>query len=224
MSTAIFRVHDANGVGVGLLRLVPYVAPVLPQELVGRCRKEVVSLADLEFDAIEIVVGRFAGQHVALLTHEEFADIPELIPGDRVHLLGRAGQFVLVLRHEILLLRLVAENILAIVGDDEVRHLREAVELVGFVRIRRIGRFHRRVQILEHRLQGGIGIDILIDLEVVATLDEGAEPLAVGHRHIVLLLAGGQRGIEAGIVVRPWNEIEIELYIVARGRLILFVE
>ena len=45
------------------------------------------------------------------------------------------------------------------------------------------------MQILEHSLQVGIGVHVFVDVEVVTALDEGAEPLAVGDRHIVFLFA-----------------------------------
>ena len=38
----------------------------------------------------------------------------------------------------------------------------------------------------------GVGVDELVDLHVVAALDERAEPLAVGDHHLVLLLARGE--------------------------------
>jgi hypothetical protein len=41
----------------------------------------------------------------------------------------------------------------------------------------------------KRRLEFRVGIDQIIELAIIATLDEGAEPLRVGHRHIVFLLA-----------------------------------
>ena len=138
-------------------------------------------------DAVEIVVERLAGELLALLAHEELADFLERIPVDIVHLLGRAGQFLIVLCLEILLLFVVADDVLAIVVDQNVRHLREAVIVLRLVGIGRIGLQWRRMHVGQCRLEVRIGVDQIVDLAVVAALDEGAEPLRVRHRHIVFL-------------------------------------
>ncbi len=80
------------------------------------------------------------------------------------------------------------------------------------------------MHVRQRRLEFRIGVDQVVDLAVIAALDEGAEPLRVRHRHVVLLLARGERGIEAGVIVRPRNEIDVELHLVARRRLVVLVE
>ena len=171
---------------VGLFGLVPNVPAILPQELIDGGCKEVVALADLKLDAEEIVVERLVHKHVAILALEELTEISVVTPSYFIHFLWRARQLVLVLFHKILLLGRVAEDVLAVVIDDEVRHLREAVELVGLVRIGRIRRLDRGMEVFEHLLQTGVRVDILVDIEIVTALDEGPEPLAVRDRHIVI--------------------------------------
>ena len=130
------RVHDAFSLALGRLGFIPGVAAHLPDEAVDLHGREVVALAGLIGDSVEIVLGRLAGEHVALLAHEEFADIAEVVPGHGVELFARAGQLLVVLGLEVLLLFLVAEDVLAAVVHQHVGELREAVVVLRLVRDR----------------------------------------------------------------------------------------
>ena len=96
---------------------------------------EVITFANLEGDAIEIIVCRFAGQHLALLPHEEFADVTEQIPINIVHFFACAGKFFVVFGLEILLLVVIAEDVLAGIAHEDVRELRKAIIVWCAVRI-----------------------------------------------------------------------------------------
>src|SRR5215207_8370505 len=96
---------------LGLLGLVPDVAAILPDEAVDLHGIHVVSLTGLIGDAIEIIVERLAGELVALLAHEELADLLERVPVDIVLLFRRAWQLLIILRLEILLLFLIAHDV-----------------------------------------------------------------------------------------------------------------
>ncbi len=90
---------------------------------------------------------------------------------------------------------------------------------IGGVGIQRI-----RVNLHERLLEVGIGVEQIIDLAEITALDEGAEPLRVRHDEVVLLFARGQRGVDAGVEIRPWNEVNFKLYGVAALRLVLLVK
>ena len=76
----------------------------------------------------------------------------------------------------------------------------------------------------DDRLQFRIGVDILIELEVVPAFDEVAQPLAVGDDHLIFLLARGERGGDALIEAAPGNEVDDQLHIVAGLRFVGPVE
>ena len=86
--------------GLWRLGLVPDVSAVLPDEAVHLHGREVVRLAGLERDSVEVVIQGLAGELFALLALEELAEILELLPVDVVHLLAGAGQLVAELRLE----------------------------------------------------------------------------------------------------------------------------
>src|SRR5687767_11048527 len=124
---------------LGRLGFVPDIAAILPDEAVDLHGIHVVGLAGLIGDSIEIVIERLAGEHVALLAHEKLAHLLPRVPIGIVHLFGRAGQLLIVLRLEVFLFFLVAKNVGAKVRNENVRHLREAVIVLGLVGISRIG-------------------------------------------------------------------------------------
>ena len=107
------RVHNTFSLAFWRLGFIPGIAAHLPDEAVDLHRREVVALAGLEGDAVEIVLGWRACEHVALLPLEEFADIPEVVPGHGVELFAGARQLLVVLGLEVLLLFFVADDILA---------------------------------------------------------------------------------------------------------------
>src|SRR5437667_5784938 len=120
-------VDDSDRVGAGHSRLVPDVGAVLPDEAVDLHGREVVTLPGLVGDPVEIVGERLTGQLVARLPPVELADVAHHRPVGVVHLLGCAGQLVAVPGPERPLLRGVAEDVLSVVDDQKVRHLREPV-------------------------------------------------------------------------------------------------
>ena len=73
----LLGVHDAFGMSGRSLGFIPDAAAMLPDERVDRARREVVALAGLIGDAVEIVVEHLAGELVALLALEELADMLE---------------------------------------------------------------------------------------------------------------------------------------------------
>ena len=73
------------------------------------------------------------------------------------------------------MLVLVADDVSAIVVDQNIRHLREAVIVLGLVRIGRVGLQQVRVHVRQRCLEARVGVDQVVDLAVVAGLDEGAE-------------------------------------------------
>ena len=77
---------------------------------------------------------------------------------------------------------------------------------------------------LERRHEFRIGIQKIVDLAEIAAFNESAEPLRVRHDEVVLLLARSQRRVDAGVEVRPRNEVDFELHGVAALRLVLLVE
>jgi hypothetical protein len=164
----------------------------LPDQAVDLHRREVVALARLEGDSVEVVLRRLAGQHLALLAAEELADILEVVPGHGIELFARAGQLLAVFGLEVLLLLLVADDVLAREVHQHVGELREAVVVLRLVRVGRIGVQRIRVNRHHRLLELRIGVQKIIDLPVIAALDEGAQPLRIRHDEVVLLLTRGQ--------------------------------
>ena len=230
------RVHHPFGLRVGGLGLVPDVRSVLPDEGVDLHGREVVALARLVGDPVEIVLEGLPGELVTGRPAEELAEVAHHVPVDVVHLLAGARERLAVPGLERGPLALVAEDVLAEVGDEHVRHLREAV-VVGLrmgepglrqlrrldVRIGGVGGDQGGMEVPEHRLELGVGGDEVVELHVVAALDVGPQPLAVGDRHLVLLLAGGQRRGEPGVVVRPRDEVRLQHHVVAARSLVVLV-
>jgi hypothetical protein len=209
------RVDDAFGLAVRRLGFIPGVAAHLPDEAVDLHRREVVALAGLIGDSVEIVFGRSAGEHVALLALEELADVLEVIPGHGIELFAGAGQLLAVLRLEVLLLFVVADDVLAGEVHQHVGELREAVVVFRLVGIGRVGVQRIRMNRLEGRHELRIGFEQIVDLAEVAAFNEGAQPLRVRHDEVVLLLARRERRVDAGVEVRPRNEVDVELHGVA---------
>jgi len=108
---------------------------------------------------------------------EELADVLEVVPGHGVDFFAGAGKLLVVLGLEVLLLFLVAEDVLAAVVHQHVRELREAVVVLGLVRIGGVGVQRIRMDRLEGRHEIRVGFEEVVDLAEVAAFHEGTEPL-----------------------------------------------
>ena len=154
-------------------------------------------------------------------------------PVDLLPVLVGAGQLLIERLLELGGFLLVAEQILAIIGDVGVGELREAVvvrtllrplarflDLVGRdVRIGRVGRDQDRVQVLHDLGQLRVVLHVIGQVLVVPALDERPQPLAVGDDHLVFLLAGRQRGGDAFVERRPRDEVHRQRDLLAARRL-----
>ena len=80
----------------------------------------------------------------------------------------------------------------------------------GFVRIGRIGRHQSRVKVLQDRRKLWIGGDLVGQVHIITALDKRAQPLTVGHDHLIFLLARSQRGGNPLVKTWPWDEIHVQ--------------
>jgi len=118
----------------------------------------------------------------------------------------------------------VADNVLAGIIHQNVGELRKAIIVFRLVRVGGIGVQRIRMNRLEGCHEFRVGIQKIIDLAEIAAFDKCTEPLRVGNDEVVLLLTRGERCVDAGVEIRPWNEVNFKLYSVAALRLVLLVE